>query len=219
MNAVELQSKLGIDRKTLDGWIADGLPHSGKGKRLSFDDAEVAAWLVGEGHAQPRRIVSTEREVAEHFEVSDRSVRRWKDDNMPWQDGAYDLDAIADWRERRHGEASKSQDAEDRAAAETRKAAAAADLAELKLAERRRELIPVEMPTRVLLQVVHAIRTHIEQFPDKLHSMLGDMPQRHKAEVLRVCRAGIQDTLRAIQGTIRSRKAEMLELPEGDDDE
>lgn len=193
--------------------VQEGMPHRKLGKRLEFSPAEVKEWLIANGHAAREPvIVATMQEVADYFDVSTKTVQNWKAKGMPHDVRQFDLGKIDVWRQALIAETVQPQ--QGRIESENQLAEIKVELARLELDEARKKLVPVEAPKRVIVQIVHAIRTHVEQFPDRLHGML-PIAEKHKAVVLKQCKLAVADLLLTIQAQLRQAADEIS--PETED--
>jgi len=169
MNFEELRRLLSIEAATLRGWIRKGLPASGRGAKRRFEAEAVAAWLLANGHAQQRATAATIAEVAQHFQVADRTVSYWISRGMPGDRGAFDLDAIAAWRQRE----GLARSDEDSARSEGQKIKNQRET--LRLERERGALVAVEPLRRLFVRHIHEAKAIFEAVPDRL---LGILPSR-----------------------------------------
>lgn len=104
-----------VSRSRLRKWIDQGLPHTRNGRRLEYDEAQVIAWLVDNGHANappidespPEQILRTRAELGRHFGVTTRTISEWQDKpGFPGRpgtagkrDGFYPVNQIRKWLE------------------------------------------------------------------------------------------------------------------------
>lgn len=210
MTIDEVAAALGRDQPWVEERIAEGLPFRFDEGTRQFSPAVVRDWLVEHGFvAVEPVIVQRVKDVAEHFGVTSRSVQDWKDQGMPWEKDRFDLTAIAVWREAHKGNSQDRQELQERGAAETRLAIAKANTAEAQYNELIGKLIRVEGPKRVLVQTVNAMRTHLEQLPDRLLDYV-NLEQAEKLEVRRAAAVCVQDLLRAMQAALIAAGDELL---------
>lgn len=115
MDSEEVREQLGIGRERLTSLIDRGMPWHGDPGAKQFDEREVKIWLIEQGLAEPtRRIVKTQRAIADHFGRDLSTIRNWKrDPDFPkLASGHYDLDAVEEWlrrRDERNGRKKESQ--------------------------------------------------------------------------------------------------------------
>ncbi len=210
MTLEEVAAALGKDVDWIEARVAEGLPFRFEDGIRNFSPAVVRDWLIEEGFVAPEPLlVSSVKAVADHFGVTSRSVQNWKDQGMPWEKDRFDLTAIGAWREAHKGNSQDRQELQERGAAETRLAIAKADKAEAELAQFRGQLIEVGGPKRVLVQTVNAIRTHLEQFPERLMELV-NLDGEAKLEVRRACRGGVADLLRLIEQQLDATADELI---------
>ena len=144
MTGPELCEALEITPKTLTAWKKRGLPYTREGRAHVYQEQDVFAWLVSEGLAEAPRVVKTRDLVADHFGVNLRTVATWLAAGAPGKPGAYDLDAIAAWKDDNHTDRRADPMLQGPAdAALTRYRLAKAEKAELELAIAKRETIPM----------------------------------------------------------------------------
>jgi len=176
MNSTKLCEALGVTRRQLAAWKKRGLPYTREGARHVFDPTAVRDWLVGEGLAEAPRIVRTRDQVAEHYGVHLRTVAGWMAAGCPGKPGAYDLDKIHAWRDHTKKDDPLLAGRSDPELARYRMARA--ELAELDLEERRRNLIPREEVHRVMEAVATALRSAAlvleKQYGDQAREILED---------------------------------------------
>ena len=210
MILAEVAEALGKDEAWVEARVAEGLPFRYEEGVRQFSPAVVRDWLQEQGYVAPEPVIVTRvKDVAEHFGVTSRAVQDWKDQGMPWQKDRFDLAAIGAWREAHKGNSQDRQELQERGAAETRLAIAKADKAEAELAQFRGQLIEVGGPKRVLVQTVNAIRTHLEQFPERLMELV-NLDGEAKLEVRRACRGGVADLLRLIEQQLDATADELI---------
>jgi phage terminase Nu1 subunit (DNA packaging protein) len=109
ISQTELAEQLGVDNKQIGQWVRLGMPWHGKARKRAFDPLEVRAWLVNQGHAAEDGpgLVTSIAQVATHFDVSERTVTRWRSQGMPGEyrgngrPGLYALGEIEAWLKRK----------------------------------------------------------------------------------------------------------------------
>lgn len=206
----EVAEALGKEEDWVEARVAEGLPFRFEEGVRHFSPPLVRDWLVERGYVAPEpAIVSSVKAVAEHFGVTTRSVQTWKDQGMPWSKDCFDLTAIAAWREAYKGNSQDRQELQERGALETKLAGVKLKKAQAELDEFLGKLIDVNGPKRVLVQTVNAIRTHLEQFPERLMELV-NLDSDVKLEVRRAAAAGIEDLLRAIQQQLKAAGEELV---------
>lgn len=206
-------------RARLEKLVEEGLPFRFEDGVRQFNTTVVRDWLIERQKATPAArplIVEKAIDAAQHLGITPRTLQNWKDENMPWAAGHYDIREIEAWREKRFGSSREKDEIQERGAAETRLAVAKANKAELEFEEFAGRLIPVDGPKRVLVQTVNAIRTHLEQFPERLRDTLEIEDRTIRDEVYTKCRVGIDGLLRAIQAQLRSAGDELAEVEDAD---
>jgi hypothetical protein len=126
-------------------------------------------------------LVKTLTDVAKAFDLDYRSVKLWpKRDGWPGKiGGAFDLVAIAVWRERtfdRRGGRQERNDGDDETggigAAQTRKEWAAAKLKELELERETGKVIEVDAVTRLLARSIATHNAQANQLKDRVLQLL-----------------------------------------------
>lgn len=197
----ELCTRLQIDAKQLTSWVREGLPFGKRGRKRVFDPAAVREWLIQTGKAEPvpeprypndQPIAHTIPQVAEHFNVSERTVARWINDGMPGrpgrpgtQEGWFPLDDIAAWKDGRSAARLVTGD-ETKNQAQARVASARAAMLELELAEKQGRLIDAEEVARRWVRLTHEARAQLAQLPTRIAKSLPndvDPATRKKARV------------------------------------
>jgi phage terminase Nu1 subunit (DNA packaging protein) len=210
MTIDEVAEALGRDIVWVEARVCEGLPFRFEDGTRQFSAPVVRDWLIEQKLVAPEPVIVTRvKDVAEHFGVTSRAVQDWKDQGMPWEKDRFDLTAIGAWREARKGNSQDRQELQERGAAETRLAIAKASKAEAELEEFLGQLIRVDGPKRVLVQTVNAIRTHLEQFPERLAEVV-NLAKEEKLEVRRACSLCVADLLRAIQAQLQAAGDELV---------
>lgn len=126
------------------------------------------------------QVVATIAAAAKACDVHERTLKSWLARGCPHKRGAYDLAAIAAWREANRGVTDNAEESDTRGFWETRRARAAAESAELELSQKRRELIDVGTATRVIGQHVAEVKTQLGQLPDFVLATLKLPPAQKK---------------------------------------
>jgi len=162
MTGKALIAALGTDRKTLNKWLADGLPCTRKARgRPDFDAAAVRQWLIARGLAQEVRTAKTRDEVAQYFGVGLRTVAGWLAAGCPGAAGAYNLHEIHAWRDAQRNTKTDQADpllAGSASPALEKYRQERAKLARLDRLERERSLLPREEVHELLGQIARVIR-------------------------------------------------------------
>ncbi len=175
----QLCDKLGIDAKQLAAWVRIGIPSSGRGRARTFDPVRVRDWLLEKKLAEApaarlptdQPIAHTVPQVAEFFEVSERTVHTWIKQGMPGkagrpgtQEGAFPLFEIEAWREGRKSPHIGTSE-ETKSQAQARLSTIKADMLELDLREKRAELIDANEVSRRWMRVSTEARAVLAQLP------------------------------------------------------
>lgn len=187
----ELAALLQIDQPRVEQLVSEGLPWRSGGRRKRFkwsacwfNEDEAAEWLIEQGYIAQPRLVSTLGEVAAHFGVTSRSIQYWREQGAPISDdGYYDLDLIAAWREARLGKDGGAAD-QTRAEHETNLSRIKAEKAQLELDELRGKLVDVEICKRVIGRHLTELKSHLEGIAEFQASLLP--PNTPAAVVTRV---------------------------------
>lgn len=217
MTLDDLMLALGRDEEWVTARVEEGLPFRSIDGERDFNPSVVQDWLIDNGFAQrddARVIVSKVKEVAEHFNVSTRTVQNWKDGGMPWSAGRFDLLAIAEWREAEKGASQKQEELQERGAWETQLARFKAERAKLEYEELLGTVIKADAPKRIIVQMIHAIRTHLEQFPDRLAGLFTYPVER--TAMLNTTKLAVTDLLRTIQQQIKAAGDDLEESDQGE---
>lgn len=175
----QLCDKLGIDAKQLAAWVRLGIPSSGRGKARTFDPLQVRDWLIEQKLAEvPAPVLPTDQpiahtvpQVAEYFQVSERTVHTWIKQGMPGkpgrpgtQEGAFPLFEIEAWREGRKSPHVGTSE-ETKSQAQARLSTMRADMLEMDLREKRGELIDANEIGRRWVRVSTEARAILAQLP------------------------------------------------------
>jgi len=150
------------------------------------------------------QLVVSQAVIAKVFSVSTRTIQRWHDEGFPRrEDASYDIAECVAWAlERERAEQQPRSDEEAYYAALARKTAAQADKAELELAERRRQLIPV---------AVHERRC--AAFAERANALIAAIPGRWAPHLLKI------KTVRQAQARLRPLVQELLQEQAGGADD
>jgi len=152
------------------------------------------------------QVVATIAAAAKACDVHERTLKSWLARGCPGKRGAYDLAAIAAWREANLGVSEDSSEADSRGYWETRRARAAAEIAELDLAQKRRELIDVGTATRVIGQHIAEVKTQLGQLPDFVLSTLR-LPAAQKKTARERVAAKVRDLCDTFERSLRELAA------------
>lgn len=169
MTQTELATALKTTPAQVRRWVTRGLPRHRVGRRVVFDPAKVRRWLIDEGIAcenSPPNLVRTKAQVAAHFEVNERSVGYWFARGCPHEPNRYDLDAIAAWREQNAPKTTPES------IQRAKLLEIQVEQLQLKLAESRRELLPLDPVLRWSQHLAGEIKSRLEQLPDMLIAAL-----------------------------------------------
>lgn len=187
----QLCELLAIDRRQLDKWIRQGLPKGKNGRNREFDPVAVSDWLVENGHAEPeqpaQRILTTRDEVADHFQVSTRTVGTWlKQPGFPGKSGrafdgaggSFPVDEIQQWLDDRDQRTATGSKVNEQLTQER--------LRRLRIANDEAEgmLVDVEEARRLQVRTSALARNILYQLVPSIPLLLpSDVPQIVKNEV------------------------------------
>lgn len=163
-----------------------------------------------------KKLAPTIAAVAEHFERDQRTIKTWLEKGCPGRgSGGYDLVAIAEWRDAniRSGD---ERPAGERGEWEIRHSAAQAQLAELRLAKLRGELVEVAAVADHYGRHIAEAKTLLEQLPDRLLAGLPKANAKQRRAFLDRTQAAVRDVLTALQ---RALETEADTLADGGEDE
>lgn len=158
----ELAEKLGATEERLEKFIAEGLPYTTVEGERHFSADVVAEWLVDNGYAIQQRVVLTRAEVAQHFHVSTRTIGYWSSEGMPGKPGAFNLDEIEEWRQKKHGGESRGVANDER----SKMLVVERQLKELKLKQQLGEVAPVAPWFRRLERRINEAKAILNQLPE-----------------------------------------------------
>jgi len=223
----ELANALGTTPQRVGWWIRKGMPYVSRNGVYQFDPDAVEAWLTANGviAEQAGRVEQTiarnRADVARHFGVNEHTVSVWqRRDGFPGRpatpgkhDGHYPIQEIDEWLQtiRRNDPAQRECGTHD----DTVKSERARLLGiqceerELRLRQKRDELIGVEVVTAFMSRVINQAAAVIDEIPDRV---LSHIPQ----EVQAAARRAIRDDL---VGLSRDLRLTFGELATGDMDE
>lgn len=121
----------------------------------------------------PPRVVSQQGTVAAWFAIAQPTVSSWLKKGAPvLSDGSYDLLELARWEAIRRNKGVSGDTEESKEDAERRKTIALANKAELDVAARRAELVPIEQHRSERLAIIDSFCSSLEQLPSKLAPLL-----------------------------------------------
>lgn len=155
-------------------------------KLLKEFEAELKARQSGTG----RRLLSTQKQLAEYLGKATRTVSYYKSKNMPVNpDGTYDLDAIDAWIEARtkkgigqpHGE---RPDSGDKSGWEAVYKEMKARLAELELQKYKGEVISLDEVRRQWVNRIIEVKTALLSLPRKLPPLLEGKEKRDMEAII-----------------------------------
>ena len=139
-------------------------------------------------------IVRSQREVADFFGVTLEAVAGWVRKGMPGSHRKYDLKAIATWRQVKKPDVSK-----DDPDLEWKRHRAA--LMQLRLQERRGELVPIEEHEQVVLRVCAIFRSGLLALIPTLSGQLVGLGAR---EVKAAVEGRVHDLLQNVSENVRN---------------
>lgn len=193
MDSDEVCEQLGIGRERLGSLVARGMPWHGDPAAKQFDEREIKIWLIEQGIAEPaRRLVKTQRAVADHFGKNVTTVRNWvRDPDFPKTEGGhYDLDLVEEWlrrRDERNGRKSKDTEAHHIVAGEE-SLSIQDQIRKLKLDKELGQLVSVEEVEREMMRTQAFAVSELHNIPAKVESRLpGDL----RPEVISMIREAI----------------------------
>lgn len=158
----ELAEKLGTTEARLDKLVAEGLPCEVVDGERQFSPGVVAEWLVDNGYAIQQRVVETRAEVARHFHVSTRTIGYWSSEGMPGKPGAFNLDEIEEWRQKKQGGEPRGVANDER----SKMLAVDRQLKELKLQQQLGLVAPVAPWFRRLERRINEAKAILGQLPE-----------------------------------------------------
>jgi len=138
-------------------------------------------------------LVRTLSRVAAHFGVAERTAANWRARGMPGKPGAYDLAAIAAWRDAQvAGRAASSEAGSELAKVEV-------ELRRLKLAREQGGLVSVAVAARLFRRHIHEAKAQLAQLPDEVLAELADaVPRDRLAELAARIRGRIDGACRSL---------------------
>lgn len=224
----ELAASLGTTPQRVSWWIRKGMPFVSRNGVYRFDPDAVEAWLTKEGIIaledgdQAGRVVRNRADVANHFGCNEHTVSSWqRRPGFPGRpatpgrhDGHYPLDEIEEWLQQ-HVRPNDPAQRECGTYDDTVKSERARLLGiqceerELRLRQKRDELVGVEVVTAFMARVINQAAAVIDEIPDRV---LSHIPQ----DVAGDARKSIRDDL---VGLARDLRMTFGELAAGDMDE
>ena len=182
-----IDSAKSVVLKNLLKKIKDAEPLAAHEVKLLKDfETELKARQSGTG----RRIISTQKQLAEYLGRSERTISYYKNQGMPVSpDGTYDLDAIDVWIEARnkkgigqpHGE---RPDSGDKSGWEAVLKEMKAQIAELELKKLKGELISLDDVRRQWVNRIIEVKTALLSLPRKIPPLLEGKEKRDMEAIL-----------------------------------
>jgi len=185
----QLASLLGVTPPTVTQWHRDrGCPRNSNG---SYSLADVFSWLRGNqldlDHVR-------QVDILQVVGCSKTTLREWEDRGCPRNDDAhrtYSVRAVVQWRqaelESRVDDAKRASEME---IAKLRKTSAEADLAVLRAAERRGEVVPRERVVAALVSRAQTLRQSIQAVVSQAESQ--GVPPEHVATVQQLLESSLR---------------------------
>lgn len=216
MTTRQLSEELGVTPAEVRRWVRKGLPHRRDHRgHYTFQPAKVRTWLIAEGLAEEPapaptpQLAASLSEVAAHFDVSDRAVGYWRAHGMPGTRGAYDLDAIDQWRATSQvGRMSGPGTDEARA----RLLQTKAEAEEIKLARLKGELVELRAVVRWYRRHINDVKSQLDQLPERVLAIL---PESIEPETQRTT----QRALRRLVDDLYTQLADATEFREEEEGE
>lgn len=172
-------------------------------------------------------VAATLSHVAYIFGKSRDTMRDWRRNGMPGKPGHFDVREILTWYLSRASSGRNDGSDENRAESEARKAAADADMAEMKAAVMRGELIEVDTICREYVHSATHTRAMLEQIP---HRFMAGLIERcphcnepvytgdDKRRILDANKGHVDDAIEAIHSCLAARMEEPQDTEEDDHD-
>ncbi len=176
-----------MDLRNILSKLQDGQPLSAH-ERKRLDDS-LAQYQASKSEAG-RRVVGSQKDVAQYLGKAERTVAYYKSQGMPVNtDGTYDLDAIDAWVDARlhkgvnqpHGEAPESG---DKSGWEAIYKEMKARIAELDLKERQGQLISLDEVRSQWVGRIIEVKTALMSVPRKLPPLLEGKEKRDMEAIL-----------------------------------
>lgn len=150
----------------------------------------------------------TQKQLAEFFGVTPRTIRRWEGKGMPRTDeGTYRTDECVKWRVKT-AEAELEAELEDippRAESRAKREYLRARREALDLAEREEELLPVDVFREVLGEVLDVLRARLLNFPGRWATQLVGLDSAREAEGV------LREAIRELLEELSTEAADELE--------
>lgn len=199
----QLCAALKVDARTIYTWREQGLPHERRSNRLYYNIEEVQAWLDAKGlttHQGPRRA---------YYQKVDK-LKSLPDGPKPGQSPingqpgpvvAETPDAAPDAMAETNGAMTPESIALKHELAKYRKDEAAATKAELELAIRRGEYLPVELVREHWRTIAHKARAKALAMPQRLAGKLARIKDTRK--VRGILETAVYDLLNEFRDTLQ----------------
>lgn len=194
----QLREKLNVSQPQLTEWIREGLPWEGTSRKKAFDPNQVRQWLLDNGKVreqQPPRgpigpVCHTRSEAARELGVAERTIATWcsypdfpgKPGHRGRREGHYPIPEIRKWHARTFGDVPMEGSANS---ARERKDNAHAAIAELDLAERTGELIPLADVIGFYVRQMNQAKAHLADLPDLVVDKLPPKVKREERQKIR----------------------------------
>lgn len=228
----DLAKIIGTTPQRIGSWIRLGMPTVGRNGVYQVDIEAAIQWAIDNGKIEqvedaPKvsRVVANRCEVAQHFGVNEHTVSVWqRRPGFPGRaatpgrrDGYYPLDEIETWREEsilQNDPATRDTNGtthdDSVKAGRSRLLKIQCDERELRLAEKRGELIPVATATSCLERLVNQSGAIIDELPDRVLSCL-------PSDLSESARKAVRDTVSQVSTDVRVILSELLGGDQDDD--
>jgi phage terminase Nu1 subunit (DNA packaging protein) len=219
----ELLEKLDASPKALQGWIKEGLPHTGKGKSRRFDPDQVIQWLLANGKiVQKQRVAVTLAEAAQEIGVNKRTFAEWcKDPSFPGRpgtpgrrDGYFPLGDIEKWRAERFSDGS-AMGTDDLSHLRASLLQVKLNREELEFLRESGAIIDAEAVEELLTSTIATAKSVLSQLADRIDSNLpNSLPPATKADIRAVVERQIQEAYDCLEQLNRDESDDSESLPD-----
>lgn len=151
---------------------------------------------------KPSANVKTIAAVGRRLYVDERTVKTWLAAGCPGEAGAYDVEAIAEWRAENRRPARQTVPEGERAKYAASREKAQAKREWLKLRRERGDLILVSRAAQVMRQHVAEVVTHLDQLPDFAVAGQG-LPAETKKKIRDRLKARIRDMRLSLEKSLK----------------
>lgn len=207
ITSTELCDVLGVTVDRLKKWRTAGMPHSKDGRKITYEEHEVSAWLVNTGKAEEvlhrqQQICKTVKELALAVGKREATIYDWlRTPGCPGRKGYYPVDDILEF----HAEKiePKSNHKGDTSLLQRRLIEQKVQSGDIKIGRELDALVPVERVARVVDRINSSAKQVIDEIPGMVMAHVpAEIPDVARAEMQRKITAAIELAKETISNSV-----------------